>query len=447
MKKTRKKRLEERREKREKADRQRYEIAERLLVMLDVKELMNPEITKSREYLIAKIRPRIDVIISEDSRQETILEDVRLEVASVIDKPDLIFVGGRAVKVALGDMLRGYSAVSNYIIHLFNWASRHRLVVPGGAMARLEEARARIQDFDQRHLEETLGCLGQQITYIMDLHLSFDRQIFWFKMEPNGKYPDRPALRIVIGRRVQVPHYLPLNGLRRKAYRCELPDLDMGLCPLTWTPGELGIGDSTKPIPVFISDHAVNRLHQRVPIGPLFHILHKMLRRSLEAPRILRGDREGEFLVEAGDPGGKVGYFVVAVTPDFAFVKTFLFLTMQGTPEARKLRERARLTNKDIRLFKLDNLYTLGYSDLGEDPDLRAILSDCDCGHLLDLFGLETRLSWLDGHRAHVRKAVGLPFHDLGGQAALEPDSDKLTVELISSYDERALKRSQGWIT
>ena len=52
-------------------------------------------------------------------------------------------------------------------------------------------------------------------------------------------------------------------------------------------------------------------------------------------------------------------------------MKTFLFLTMQGTPEARCLRRKLGLSRADIEYFKLDNCFTLACSDLGEDPELK----------------------------------------------------------------------------
>ena len=74
-----------------------------------------------------------------------------------------------------------------------------------------------------------------------------------------------------------------------------------GLRPLTWKPAELGVGDSGKAIPVYISDHSIARLHERIPIAPHFDVLHKnSLRRLLEFPlsppefpggRIPRGGR------------------------------------------------------------------------------------------------------------------------------------------------------------
>jgi hypothetical protein len=447
VRKTRKKKLEERQEKREKADQQRYAIAERILTMLDLKELIGPEVSRTRDYLISTIGPKVEVVVSDDSRQEPFLDDVRLEVAVAIEALDRIQIGDREVTLALGDILRGFYSVSKYIDGL-SWCMTYPgSFAPRATVVRIEEARARVQAFRRDHLNDVASRLGHAISLILDNYLSFESHVLWFRLDSNERYPDRLAFRIVIGRRVQSPHYLPLHGLRRRAYRCDVPDFDRGLCPLTWIPRALGLGESRRPIPIFISEHAINRLYQRMPIGPRPHILHIMLRESLQRARIVPSDRENEVLVEAGVPGRIVGYFVVAVTPDFAFVKTFLFLTMQGTPEARKLREKARLNKTDIMLFKLDNLYTLGYSDLGEDADLRAVLGACGCGHLLDMLEPGSRLSWLDGHRDRLRRVVGLPLDERGPDVESRPAAERLTVDLMTRYDELLWKQSQGWMS
>jgi hypothetical protein len=216
---------------------------------------------------------------------------------------------------------------------------------------------------------------------------------------------------------------------------------------LAWKPAELGVGDSGKAIPIYISDHAIARLYERIPLAPHFDVHHKILRSSLEFPRVHASSREGEFLVEAGDPGRKVGYFVVAVLPDYVYVKTFLFLTMQGTPEAKRLRIKAGLNRNDIMAFKLDNLFTLGYSDIGEDPELRSMLAECGCDHLLDLFRSENPLSWLDTYRDSLRRAAGLSLLGQGGQDPGGTQAGRISTETMAAYAEKLLKAGQGWTT
>ena len=62
---------------------------------------------------------------------------------------------------------------------------------------------------------------------------------------------------------------------------------------------------------------------------------------------------------------------------------TFLFLTMDGTPEHRLLRDRLGMDRKDIEYNRLDLAERYFCSDLRFDPVVTRRLSECGLGHLL----------------------------------------------------------------
>ena len=126
-------------------------------------------------------------------------------------------------------------------------------------------------------------------------------------------------------------------------------------------------------------------------------------------------------------------------------MKTFLFLTMQGTPEARCLRQKLGLSRKDIEYFKLDNFFTLACSDLGEDPELRRTLGECGCDYLLDFSDPEQRLSWLKRYRERFRQELGLPAGPADGEFQEANSNEPNEIEDMIAYSRDALKYSQGW--
>jgi hypothetical protein len=176
-----------------------------------------------------------------------------------------------------------------------------------------------------------------------------------------------------------------------------------------------------------------------------FSALHVIMYNALAAPTLRPTEGDDGFLVEVNEHDAKVGYFVVEVYADFIFVKTFLFLTMQGTPEARCLRQKLGLSRKDIEYFKLDNFWTLAYSDLGEDPELRSALAECGCDYLLDFFNPKQRLSWLKQYRNPLRLELGLPAGPEAGEDQLTTSSEKLEIGRMIDYSRKALKCSEGW--
>src|SRR5690242_5795450 len=75
------------------------------------------------------------------------------------------------------------------------------------------------------------------------------------------------------------------------------------------------------------------------------------------------------------------------VTPlaEMAVVRTFKFLTMENTPEARKLHQRLKLTRRDVDWLRLHELAAFTQTDLKDDPELRPLMEACGCGHLFTL--------------------------------------------------------------
>jgi hypothetical protein len=67
---------------------------------------------------------------------------------------------------------------------------------------------------------------------------------------------------------------------------------------------------------------------------------------------------------------------VFEVIHDLVLIRTFLFLTMQGTSESDLLREKLRLRRSDIEFNQLDDVYTFLFSDLARDPELALALEN-----------------------------------------------------------------------
>jgi hypothetical protein len=108
------------------------------------------------------------------------------------------------------------------------------------------------------------------------------------------------------------------------------------------------------------------------------------LAESLSDPRIV--EREGQdLLVEYRLKQHRMGYLVVTALEDVAVVRTFKFLTMDRTPEARMLEERLRLTRRDVDWLGLHELTAFTQTDLRQDTVLRELMEACGCGHLFEL--------------------------------------------------------------
>jgi hypothetical protein len=140
-----------------------------------------------------------------------------------------------------------------------------------------------------------------------------------------------------------------------------------------------------KRMPVFVQQHALDRLRERTSptnntSGDLFLT---MCESFINEPEIIEKDRS--FLVPCIYSSEKVGYFQCMITDGAVLITTFLFLTMDGTPEGEQLWKKLRIGRYDKEYLGLDSLKLFMTSDLRSDPEFMTLLRECKCDHLLTL--------------------------------------------------------------
>jgi hypothetical protein len=67
-------------------------------------------------------------------------------------------------------------------------------------------------------------------------------------------------------------------------------------------------------------------------------------------------------------------------------VRTFLFLTFNGTPEGKRLEDFIGLKALDTKYLKMDKLSSFMTDKLKENEELRSIFERADCLHLVELY-------------------------------------------------------------
>ena len=183
---------------------------------------------------------------------------------------------------------------------------------------------------------------------------------------------------------------LYLRSEHRWARRCGYPGDNLTLDLVTWNANELDSLGRTGSLPVYVHSHVFDRLCG--PTGRLASLdhaeVHDLLYESLRTPRLHVSDKQpGCFLVDYGPENCKLGYIVCEITSKEVIAKTFLFLTMDGTPEGDALYRRLKLSRHDKSYLGLDNLDSLLASDIKDDPTIRALLRECNVDHIFE--GLE----------------------------------------------------------
>lgn len=213
----------------------------------------------------------------------------------------------------------------------------------------------------------------------------------------------------------------------RPAYGCGLPVGNQGFAWVEWARSLVGGSDQDPPLPVYVQGHALDRLYRHPERGRLRviqdgdWIVHRNMALSLREPEVVpMPGHPGKYLAAFRLGDHKVGYLVVRPVDGVALVETFLFLTMNGTPEGDALWRQLRLARPDKEFLELDRFQTFLQTDVRFDPDLVRILGECGCGHLFQVFGELPRECCASGYADEMRKYLGLEVQPIRLEGASE---------------------------
>ncbi|MEH6309104.1 hypothetical protein RYH73_25865 [Olivibacter sp. CPCC 100613] len=92
---------------------------------------------------------------------------------------------------------------------------------------------------------------------------------------------------------------------------------------------------------------------------------------------------EGRSLLECYIGKHKVGYFVITPHDGKWVVRTFLFLTNDGTPEGRKLADLTDWQRMDRKYLMVDRMDAFLAYNISGDAGLRKLFVKAGCGSLL----------------------------------------------------------------
>jgi hypothetical protein len=151
-------------------------------------------------------------------------------------------------------------------------------------------------------------------------------------------------------------------------------------------------GKPGEKLPVYVQPHVFRRLEERLDDPKLKHIFSSSIYKSLTEKFVVARAGEHTVLVPfvMGHPPVKTGYLAVTKLPKMILVKTFLFLTLESTPEGRKLSRIMGWDRDEVAYHKLDRVSTFLKTDLIDSPPFI---------ERLELAGLEAFLDWVGAFR------------------------------------------------
>jgi hypothetical protein len=172
-----------------------------------------------------------------------------------------------------------------------------------------------------------------------------------------------------------------IDGHNRLAYQVACPIVDTTAYLLHPIVKGEAIGMPEKQTyKVYIQVHAINRLNERldgVLMGSLYYSLYDSTTKL-----IVCKNKKGELLFEYRLFNVKVGYLVAEIINDNIVIRTFLFLTNNGTPEGEKLHSNRGIMKADKMYLEIDKLSTFINSDITSTPALKQLFIDAGCQSL-----------------------------------------------------------------
>jgi hypothetical protein len=183
-----------------------------------------------------------------------------------------------------------------------------------------------------------------------------------------------------------------VSGGSRPMHRVGTPNEWNGIAWASWSRAvlrghwaeQVGIADGGEWA-VYVQSHALKQMRDRLNVYAYTDWAEHWMYMSLKTPKIVSRLSGGDLLVAFEVMEKRLGYLVVTARAGWVAVRTFLFLTMSQTPEGRVLERRLKLTRDEMTYLRLHELSSFTQTDLKDDPQLRALLDECGCGHLFEL--------------------------------------------------------------
>lgn len=214
------------------------------------------------------------------------------------------------------------------------------------------------------------------------------KQIYWLNYDFCKQTKDNHFLRniITIQNNTLEMDSISIDNSPRPIIRVGWPFANFGIDYISIKPNQLGVKSQFADIPmnVYIQSHALMRLSERID-SFYTGILHLNIFYSLK-DLVFCYDKNGRILIEYRIFDVKVGYFRADIIEGKIILRTFLFITNNGTPESQKLKHNTGLQKFDIEYLAINKLSSFMNSDISNNEAVKKILIDADCQCLLELY-------------------------------------------------------------
>lgn len=245
----------------------------------------------------------------------------------------------------------------------------------------------KFNEITEKGLKESYEAIYRTLLTLGFYHTDIGKTLYWL----NHEIVPTPDLRsgvdnlIIINSCKSESANVVIEEKQRPVLRLGYTFPDFGIEYITIKPSDLKVDNSSgdEPLDVYIQSHALQRLSERVDCY-LTGTVHYNLFLSLKDPKVFYFNNT--LLIEYRYFDMKAGYLTIEIIDDKVIIRTFLFVTNNGTPEGQMLEKITGLKKLDKKYLALDKLSTFMSSDIGKNEKTKEIFISAGCQCLLDLY-------------------------------------------------------------
>ena len=309
------------------------------------------------------------------------------QIISMWLKNRVVVVIPNKLEVSIEEFYVVVLTVATNMPHFLNdkISSQHRL------KKKLEKFRIAIESVYEKADEDIYNMLLTLELY----HNDIGKTLYWInhEMDPTPGLTSGIDNLMIFNTSKSESTSVVIDDKPRPVVRLGYSFPNFGIEWITIKPSDLNIVNPFADIPldVYIQTHALLRLSERIDCF-LTGSLHYNMFISFKDPKVFY-DSYNNILIEYRYLGTKAGYFRVDIIEGKIVIRTFLFVTNNGTPEGLKLQNITGLQKLDKKYLALDKLSTFMTSDIGNNEKVRKIFTSAGCQCLLDLYEKSNKTS------------------------------------------------------
>jgi hypothetical protein len=204
--------------------------------------------------------------------------------------------------------------------------------------------------------------------------------------------------------------HVNIDGKNREVFQIGWSDIDGRIIYVSLNPSKVGMNDLNIELPIYIQQHALANLAHRLSMqkGLILFMLFSLFNSELKYVKTKSAN-----LLPFDFDNKRLGYLVFGIEDKKVVVRTFLFLTNDGTPEGEKLAKLTKLSKLDKQYLDIDTLAGINKIAIEEHPGLFNLFIEAGCKDLFELSELTSVLE-IDSIKKNPDKLVkylqGNPF-------------------------------------